>query len=174
MSFGIRQARSLRREDSFSGFFFFENDCFGRADLCRKQDLFVGVGFGVDHFGDHLGVELKDFGRRLHALGVAVAFGSIDRNLHKTSCFNSIDSIQSNVPDVPTVSGVRFRFDPMERLERLQPLEPFVKIITVKSFGVFAEDFLLLCCGNIGAFFDFRDRVENGRPCTGAFADAVT
>jgi hypothetical protein len=62
----------------------------------------------------------------------------------------------------------------MERLERLQPLEPFVKIITGKSFGVFAEDFLLLCCGNIGAFFDFRDRVENGRPCTGAFADAVT
>lgn len=84
----LYRRRSLRRENSFSRFFFLQDDRFGRADLRGKQDLFVGVRRWIDDFGDHFSIELKDFWRSLNAFGVAVALGSIDGDFHKPS-FNS-------------------------------------------------------------------------------------
>ena len=71
-----------RSEYSFARVFLFQDDRFGWADFRREQNFLVGVGLGVDHLGDHLGVEPEHFGRGLDAFGVAVAFGSIDGNFH--------------------------------------------------------------------------------------------
>jgi hypothetical protein len=90
---------SVRRKNSFARLFFFQDNRFSRADFRRQQNFIVRVSLGVDDFGDHLSIESEDLRRGLDALGVAVAFGSIDGDFHsfspglfkKLKTFNRLD-----------------------------------------------------------------------------------
>jgi peroxiredoxin len=77
-------AASFGRKQFLAGSFLFQRNRFCRTDPGGQQNLIIAVAFGIDDLGDHLGVELKDFGGGLNAFCVTFAFVSIDGDFHRT------------------------------------------------------------------------------------------
>jgi hypothetical protein len=89
---GRRQRRqktpSVRRKDFFPRAFFLQADRFGRAEFGGEENSLVAVALGVDHFGDHFGIQLEYLGADLQTLGVTLALRSVHRYFHFLSNIN--------------------------------------------------------------------------------------
>src|SRR3990172_3367969 len=89
-----KPAASVGGKQFFPGPLFFQGDRLRGADLGGQENFLVAVAPGVDHFGDHLGVELENFRRCLDALSVAFAFCPVDCDLHAVSAYRLLDTNQ--------------------------------------------------------------------------------